>query len=155
MPSPKYCGLGEQIDGGKSWRPLRLSIVATLILLTLQGWTGDFVNVFVTTSPSTVQQSIGGFFSAVFGQGAFLAWHALEGILIILAAVGVLVVSLRYSRRNVKIGALLGLLTVLSAGLGGYYFVLSGFSGGGNTMQMGGSFLGAYAFYFITLWYTK
>jgi len=147
--------MGEQIEGGRSWRPLRLSIVATLVLLTLQAWTGDFVNVFVTTSPSTVQQSIGGFFNAVSGQGPFLIWHTYEGILIVLSSIGVLVVSLRYSKRNVKLGAILGLLTVLSAGIGGYYFVLSGFSGGGNSMQMGGSFIGAYAFYFITLWYTK
>jgi hypothetical protein len=67
----------------------------------------------------------------------------------------VFVVSLRYHRRSVKIAALLGLFSVAVAGLGGYLFVLSGFTDGGNTMQMGGGFLGAYAFYFITLWYTK
>jgi hypothetical protein len=140
----------------KSWRPLRLSIVATLILLSLQGWTGDFVNVFVTTSAATnVNQSIGGFFQAVVNGGPFLIWHGMEGFLILLSAIGVMVVSLRYHRRSVKIGAVLGLITVLVSGLGGYLFVLSGYTAGGNTMQMGGSFEGAYALYFITLYYTK
>jgi len=140
----------------KSWRPLRLSIVATLILLGIQGWTGDFVNVFVTTAPATnVNQSVGGFFQAIVNQGPFLLWHGMEGFLILLSAVGVLVVSLRYKRRSVKIGAALGLITVLVAGLGGYLFVLSGFSNGGSSMQMGGTFEAAFAFYFITLYYTK
>ena len=146
----------EQPGMSRSWRPLRLSIAVTLVLLSLQAWTGDFVNIFITTSASTgVQQSLQGFFAAIFGEGPFLIWHALEGILIFLSAVGVLVVSLLYSRRSVKVGALLALFFVVVAGLGGYLFVLSGFTDGGSSMQMGGSFLGAYAFYFITLWYTK
>ena len=140
----------------RSWRPLRLSIVVTLILLGIQGWTGDFVNVFVTTSPATsVGQSVGGFFQAVLNGGLLLIWHGMEGFLILLSAIGVLVVSLRYQRRSVKIGATLGLITVLVAGLGGYLFVLSGFSAGGSSMQMGGAFEAAFAFYFVTLYYTK
>jgi len=146
----------EDTSETRSWRPLRLSIVATLVLLGLQGWTGDFVNVFVTTSPVTnVNQSVGGFFQAVVNGGLFLIWHGMEGFLILLLAVGVLVVSLRYRRRSVKIGAALGLITVVVAGLGGYLFVLSGFSSGGTSMQMGGTFEMAFAFYFITLYYTK
>jgi hypothetical protein len=139
----------------RSWRPLRLSIVATLILLGLQGWTGDFVNLFVTTSSSTVQQSVGGFFQGVVDGGPFIVWHVVEGFLVLLSALGVLVVSLRYNKRSVKLGAVFGLLAVIAAGLGGYFFVLSGFSQGGNSMQMGGSYIIAFALYFITLYYTK
>lgn len=140
----------------RSWRPLRLSIVATVILLGIQGWTGDFVNVFVTTTPATnVNQSLGGFFQAVVNGGDFLIWHGMEGFLILLSAVGVFVVSLRYHRRSVKIGAILGLITVVISGLGGYFFVLSGFTNGGNSMQMGGTFEVAFAIYLVTLYYTK
>lgn len=142
-------------EGQRSWRPLRRSIVATLVLLSIQGWTGDFVNVFVTTGHASVERSIQGFFSAVTSSGPFVLWHAAEGFLVLLSAVGVLAVSLGYERRSVKVSALLGLVSVLLAGLGGFLFVLSGFADGGNSMQMGGSFIGAYAFYFITLWYTK
>jgi hypothetical protein len=140
----------------RSWRPFRLTIVATLILLSLQAWTGDFVNVFVTTSTWSVPaQNIGGFFQAITSHTVFLLWHGMEGLLVLLSAIAVLVVSFRYRRRSVKICAVMGLIAVIIAGLGGYLFVLSGFSNGGNSMQMGGSFLGAYALYFIALYYTK
>jgi len=140
----------------RSWRPLRLSAVATIVLLGIQSWTGDFVNVFVTTSPQQVGGSIGGFFQAMMSDGGLLLiWHGMEGILTLLSAVGVLVVSLRYVRRSVKIAAVLGLVSVLSAGIGGYLFVLSGFTAGGSSMQMGGSFTFAFAMYFLVLYYTK
>ena len=57
--------------------------------------------------------------------------------------------------RNVQIPAFLGLGMVVSAIIGGVLFVLSGFSAGGSSAQMGGSFIGAYAFYFIELYYAK
>ncbi|HYR04310.1 MAG TPA: hypothetical protein VEO75_02895 [Nitrososphaerales archaeon] len=72
----------------------------------------------------------------------------------LLSSIGVLTVSLRYRRRRVKIGGA-GLIVTIVAGLGGSLFVLSWFSAGGNSMQMGGARLGAYALYFITLYYTK
>jgi hypothetical protein len=33
--------------------------------------------------------------------------------------------------------------------------VISGFTAGGFSMQMGGAFLGAYAMYFLVLYYSK
>lgn len=139
----------------RSWKPFRISVVVALVLLSIQGWTGDYVNVFVTTGKNSVAESIPGFFSAVTSSGPFLLWHAAEGFLILLLSVAVLLISLQYERRSVKIAALLGLGFVVSAGLGGFLFVLSGFTAGGSSMQMGGSFIGAYALYFIALWYTK
>jgi len=144
----------NQTGGNRNPRPLRLSIVATLLLLTLQGWLGDFVNVFVTTS-STASVSFSGFTEALFNQGPSVVVHALVGFLIFLSGIGVLVVSLRYGERRVKIAAALALLAVVSAGVGGILFVMSGFSDGGSSMQMGGSFIAAYGLYFITLYYTK
>jgi heme A synthase len=140
----------------KNVRPLRLSAVATLILLSIQAWTGDFVNVFLTSTFSTaVSSSVGGFFQAVMGNGLFLILHGMEGFLVLLSAIGVLAVSFRYRRRSVKIAAALGLIFILVAGLGGYFFVTSGFSAGGSSMQMGGAFLGSYAMYFLVLYYSK
>jgi hypothetical protein len=92
----------------RSWRPLRLSIVATLLLLSIQGWTGDFVKVFLTSTYSTnVSQSISGFFQAVLAGGPALTVHEMLGFLIRLSSIGVLIVSLRCRRRRVKIGAAL------------------------------------------------
>jgi hypothetical protein len=48
-----------------------------------------------------------------------------------------------------------GLIVTIVAGLGGYLFLLSGFSAGGHSVQMGGAYLGAYGLYFITLYCTK
>lgn len=57
--------------------------------------------------------------------------------------------------RGVRVWSALGLLAMLSSALGGYLFVMSGFADGGASAQMGGSFIGAYACYFLTLYYTK
>jgi hypothetical protein len=46
-------------------------------------------------------------------------------------------------------------VSVLSAGYGGYQFVISGFGNGASSAQMGGSFIAAYASYSMTLYYTK
>ena len=81
--------------------------------------------------------------------------HAFIGILILAFASVVLVFSIRAKPRSVQIPAILGLVMVVSAAIGGIFFVLSGFSIGGNSAQMGGCFIGAYAFYFIELYYTK
>jgi hypothetical protein len=146
----------QGVSETRDWRPLRLSAVATLILMGIQAWTGDFVNVFLTSAFSTtVGQSIGGFFEAVLGNGPFLLLHGMLGFLVLLSAIGVLAVSFRFHRRSVRIAAVLGLVFIIVAGLGGYLFVLSGFSAGGSSMQMGGAFLGAFAMYFILLYYTK
>jgi hypothetical protein len=136
----------DSVSETRSWPPLRLSIVATLLLLGIQGWTGDFANGFLTSTYSTnVSQSIGGFFQAVLESGPALTVHSMLGILILLSATGILVVSLRYRRRSVKVGGALGPIVTIVAGLGGYLFVLSGSSPGGKSKQMGGAFLGAYA----------
>jgi len=138
----------------RSWRPFRLSLAAMILLLTIQAWTGDFVNVFVTTASNSGYSAVA-FVQGFASQGPFLIWHALEGIAVFAAAIVVFDISLRYHRRSVKVGAGLGLLLIAIAGIGGYFFVLSGFSNGSNSMQMGGAFIPCYAMYFITLYYTK
>ena len=135
---------------------MRLLIVLTLILLTVQGWFGDTVNLFgVPSSPVTVEASITGLLTAVFNTGPTLIIHAFIGILILALAVTVLAFSLRGKPRNVQVPSILGLVSVVSALIGGTLFVLSGFSNNGVSAQMGGSFIGAYAFYFIELYYAK
>lgn len=141
---------------GENWHRLRLLIVGTLIALTVQGWFGDTVNIFlIPTSPATVEQSASGLFQAITNIGPVLLIHASIGILILALSSIVLAFSLRSKPRNVQIPAILGLIMVISAAIGGVLFVLSGFSNGGNSAQMGGSYIGAYAFYFIELYYTK
>ncbi len=139
-------------------RHLRIALVAILLVLTVQGWTGDTVNIFVapangTTAPT---QDLSGFFTGVKSLGGLLVWHAVEGMAIIALGVVVLVLSFLWSReRSVRICAVLGLFFVIAGGYGGYSFVLSGFSAGPSSATMGGSFIGAFAFYFMTLYFAK
>jgi hypothetical protein len=138
------------------WRRLRLLIVLTLVFLTVQGWFGDTVNLFaVPTTPVTVDASIGGLLTAVINDGPVLIIHAFNGILILALAVTVLALSLKSKPRSVQVPSILGLVMVVSAIIGGILFVLSGFANNGVSAQMGGSFIGAYAFYFIELYYAR
>jgi hypothetical protein len=132
-------------------------IVLMLVILTIQGWFGDTTNIFVTTGTITRPPfSIGGFFQTAMGHGFILIWHASQGILLFFLSLTVLGLSFLWSKaRSVRILAILGTIMVFSAGLGGLLFALSGFSNGGNSAQMGGSFIGAYAFYFMALYYAK
>jgi hypothetical protein len=137
------------------WRRLRLLIVLTLVFLTVQGWFGDTTNLFATTTPVTVTASLGGLLTAIINTGPILIIHAFNGILILALAVIVLAFSLKSKPRSVQVPSILGLVMVVSAIIGGILFVLSGFTNNGVSAEMGGSFIGAYAFYFIELYYAR
>jgi hypothetical protein len=82
--------------------------------------------------------------------------HAVGGILILLLTLGIVVVAFRRTKsRSVRVASFLGLIAVLSAVVGGYLFVFSGFLANGNSAQMGGSFIGAYAANFLVLYFSK
>jgi hypothetical protein len=138
-----------------NWRNLRIIIVGTLIALTVQGWTGDATNLFSVFPSGSVEQSVNGIFNGVVTTGFFLVWHAFEGIAIFGLSLVVLAFSIKAKPKSVRICAILGLVYVVVAGVGGLFFVLSGFTNNGNSAQMGGSFIGAYAFYFMELYYAK
>lgn len=141
-------------------RGLRAFIVATLVLLTAQGWFGDTANIFImppngVTPPSP---SLRGLLSAISSlQPPFiLVWHTDEGIVLVVLAVIVFVLSLLSpSSRGVRVWSALGLLSMLSAAYGGLRFVLSGFADGAKSAEMGASFILAYACFFLALYYTK
>jgi hypothetical protein len=146
---------GKSIDRA-NWRRLRIIIVATLVALTIQGWFGDTVNLFyIPTSPVTVETSASGLLTTVVNVGPTLIIHSFLGILILALSVTVLAFFLKSKPRNVQVPSILGLAMVASAIIGGTLFVLSGFTNNGVSAQMGGSFIGAYAFYFIELYYAK
>lgn len=137
-------------------RTLRLSIVAALIILTAQGWTGDFVNLFSPFPTGPVGRSLGGLLSAVSAAGLLALYHALEGATLLILSILVLALSYRATReRSVRIVALVAMIAIISATVGGVLFVLSAFQNNANSAQMGGSFIGAYAFYFIELYLIK
>jgi hypothetical protein len=84
-----------------------------------------------------------------------LVWHAFEGGLLLILSLLVLALSLRKKPRSILVCSLLGLLMVVSATIRGILFVLSGFQANPSYAQMGGSFIGAYAFYVLELYFAK
>lgn len=141
-------------------RALRGLVVATLVVLAVQGWFGDFVTVFVTPANGISQPplTVAGLLHELqlLPTPFFPIWHAVEGLVLVVLAIAILVLSLGWPHsRGVRVWSGLGLLSVLSAALGGLLFVKSGYADGGNSMQMGGSFIAAFASYFLVLYYTK
>jgi hypothetical protein len=138
---------------------LLIGLVVILVILSVQGWLGDFVNLFITTfRPQLLRRfSLSGFFQTVGNLNSFpLFWHAYEGAVLLALAIALTVLSFKWSKKpSVRICAILGLFSLFASALGGFLFVLSGFSNGGNSAQMGGSFIGAYALYFMELCFTK
>jgi len=152
-PTPSSSNVGQVVTK----RGLRVLLVATLAILTVQGWSGDTVNIFLPASATTSPlSSFAGFWPLVESLGGLAVWHVAEGALLTALSVVVFALSFAWSNsRTVHVASLLGLFFILSAAAGGIQFVLSGLSNGGNSAQMAGSFIGAYAFYFIALYYSK
>jgi hypothetical protein len=155
---------GEEIDREKklnvhgSTRGFRIIIVVTLVVYSVQGWFGDFVNIFVAPTNGTTAPpyTMSGFFQSMQSLGFGLVWHAYEGLALVGLSAAIFALSFKWSKsKGVRIASGLGLLSVISAALGGFLFVMSGFSNGGNSAQMGGSFIAAYALFFVTLYYAK
>lgn len=134
---------------------LQFFIIATLAILSVQGWTGDFVNLFSVFPTGAVDFSANGLLQAVQKAGQIPVYHTLEGFLLVAFSLVVLILSLKTKVKSVQVFSILGLAAVVSAAVGGILFVFSGFQDNGNSAQMGGSFIGAYAFYFLELYFTK
>jgi hypothetical protein len=136
---------------------MKVMVVLNLVLLSVQGWTGDVVNLFAAF-PSGPVAGVGGAVSALLsaGPGPLAIYHAVEGVVVLLLAVGVVSVAFTRSKsRGVRVTSLLALISVASAAIGGYLFLFSGFTANGNSAQMGGSFIAAYALNFLVLYYAK
>ncbi len=136
---------------------LRILLVAVLIILTVQGWFGDTTNLFVTTGTApSIQFSFGAILSSIDSYGIILIWHAWEGFLLLVLSILTIALSFAWAKkRSVRILSILACAFIVSAVYGGLSFVVSGFTDAGSSAQMGGSFLGAYAFYWMELYFTK
>jgi hypothetical protein len=148
----------EKSKSGLTSRKFKILVVLTLVILAVQGWFGDTVNIFY--APTSAQPvppfTLAGFLQQVQSLGFPLVWHAFEGIILVILSAVVFGLSFVWSKsRGVRIASGLGFMMVVSAALGGFLFVMSGFGNGANSAQMGGSFIGAFAFFFLTLYYAK
>jgi hypothetical protein len=140
----------------RPWRPLRLMIVATLLLITLQVALGEVVGAgnYPTTGSSinSLSQLISAMYSAA---GVMIFVHVGVGLTILLAAIGTTILARRYHKASETRSSGLGVLCVIIALLGGYVFAVSDFQNGLGILLMVNAALAAYAMYFLALYYTK
>jgi hypothetical protein len=130
--------------------------IAILTVLTLQAWTGDFVNRFAVFPNGAVTRTLSGFTQAVSSAGRMEVFHAITGLTLVAIAIAMLILAFRSgSSRGARICAIIGFLAIVSAVYGGVSFVFSGFQDDGSYTQMGGSFIGSYASYFLVLYFNK
>ena len=145
-----------RIDTKTSLHRLRVVTVVLLVLMAFQGWLGDTVNLFAVFPSGGVSGSFHGFVQAVLAVGPVLIIHVLNAfLLLILGIVLAVLILMRTNSRGAKIASVLGAWSILSAMIGGILFVLSGFTNNAYSAQMGGSFIAAYAMYFVTLYFLK
>ncbi|HEY6283532.1 MAG TPA: hypothetical protein VIW22_06370 [Nitrososphaerales archaeon] len=96
--------------------------------------------------------SFGDVFSAIMGSSGLLIFHAFEGVLIVVLALAVSVLSFGCKSRGVRVFAILSLIAALITATAGYLHM------GGNSVGipvMGEGFIATYAFLFMTLYSTK
>lgn len=139
-----------------SLHKLRIIIVVLLAFMTFQGWLGDTLNLFAVFPAGTVNYSLTGFAEAISAVGPLLIIHILNACLLLI--LGIVVAKMTFKRtesKGARISSILGIWFIISAIMGGVLFVLSGFANNAYSAQMGGSFIAAYAAYFVVLYYTK
>jgi len=141
----------------RSWRPLRVMITVSLVVMIVQLFFGEIVSAVAVYPATSVQlNSFGDIISAMSSAaGAILLVHAFFGLIVFLSVLGTTVVALRYHKRSVTTAAVLSLVSTVLAVLGGYVWASSDFSNGGGILLMVNGALAAFGLLFLTLYYTK
>lgn len=121
-----------------------------LALLTLQGLSGNWITYFLVLPGGPAGLSkvfIGGLVSLAL-------YHRVMGFII--GFLSILILILAFVRRwsnYVRLFAVIGFIITALAAMGGYLFVKSGFEDRWPLGQMSDAFIGAYAAYFIQLFF--
>ncbi len=129
--------------------------MVAIVVLTVQGLTGNLVSLFAPSPSGSVGQSFGGLTTAISSAGVLTAFHASEGALLVTLSLAVLGLSYGSKKTSLQVLSILAMAAVISTMVGGLLFALSGFQNKTDSAQMGVSFIGAYAFYLLELYFTK
>lgn len=127
---------------------LWISTLAILVVVSIQALSGNWITFFLILpgGPANLSQS---FIDTLVKVAIY---HKLMGIVI--GGISILILIFAFVRRSsiyVRIFAVLGFIIIVSAGIGGFLFVKSGFQDRWPLGQMADSFVGAYAAYFLQL----
>jgi hypothetical protein len=86
---------------------LRITLIIALVVLTVEGWTGNSVNLFATFPSGSHRGSLGGLVSALFDAGRLTAYHAFRGAAIIVLSLVVVGLSFTSKSRSLRIISIL------------------------------------------------
>jgi hypothetical protein len=129
---------------------LRRASLATLILLIVQFAVGIGVNLYVSLPAAG---SGGRKVSQAFSNGPALALHVVLGLLLVLAAIGLLVQAIAARHGSVIAASAVGLVAILLAVMQGFSFVHDSTNAASMTMAVAGSV--ALLCYVITLYLSR
>ena len=136
-------------------KPLRVMLIAILILLFFQYELGITVNFSNLPSIPAFGFSILQISDALHQAGSAALIHAILGAwLVILAAIN-LILSLRSKVRSAQVYGVLSFLSMIFAGGGGLFFVLSGFQDDNASHAMATNFLLCFVLLFLELYSIK
>jgi hypothetical protein len=129
---------------------LWVSTLAILVFLTIQAFSGNWITYFLILpgAPANLTQSF------TNAMAKLATYHVVAGF--VTGGISILVLIFAFIRRSsiyVRIFAVLGFIITISAGIGGFLFVKSGFQDRWALGQMTDSFVGAYAAYFLQLFF--
>ncbi len=133
----------------------RVIVMMILTLLALQFELGMTVNVSDPKAIPPFGFSLNGVSNALNQVGVPAVVHAALGVWLVIFSVVNLIFALRTGVRSVQIFGSLALLTVTLAAVTGLLFTLSGFQMDGYTEGMATTFLLAFSFYFMELYFMK
>jgi hypothetical protein len=130
---------------------LRRTTLAMIVLLLVQFAVGMAVNLYVKVPAGPKSGGFGTGIGRALSQGApALVFHVIIGLLLILAAVGVLVQAIQVRRASVVTAGVVGLVALVGAAINGDRFVV--YSANGSSLAMALLFALALLMYVLALY---
>lgn len=136
-------------------KPLRVMLIAILILSFLQYELGIAVNFANPAAIAPFNFSVSGFLNALNGIGVVALIHAIVGGLLLLLALINMLMAWRSKVRSAQVYGVLSFLSMTFAAGGGLYFVLSGFQNDNASHTMATNFLLSFVLLFLELYSIK
>ena len=136
-------------------KPLRVMLIAILVLLFFQYELGMAVNIANPASIPPFNFSTTAFLNALNGVGSVALIHAIVGCLLLLLALVNMVMALQSKVRSAQVYGVLSFVSMIFATGGGFYFVLSGFQSDNASHTMATNFLLSFVLLFLELYAIK
>ena len=131
----------------RQWWPVVILVIIQFVLLVLQFIIGMFINLFAPMNISVTQNNyfMMGYMMEVFIQVPALFPHMFIGFITGIISLIMVLLAILNGKTLVAILALLNGFLILTAGIAGIYFVLSGLSNNALSFLMSIGFIGAVA----------